>query len=304
MSDVRSSLLSLRARLAEPRALVLDGGLATELEARGFDLDDALWSARLLLEDPEALSDVHRAYVAAGAELVIAATYQASFEGFEARGVGRARAERLFLRAIRLARESGARYVAASIGPYGAAMANGSEYSGDYPGIDRAGLALWHRERFALLAASDADLLACETLPHGDEVRALVELASEHPERAVWFSFSCRDEHTLRDGTPVRELAAECAALPNAVAVGINCTAPRHVEGLVAELRSACELPIVVYPNSGEAYDVTTHSWSGERDVASLVQQSLRWRELGVQALGGCCRTDPEFVRSLSRALA
>lgn len=295
----RSGHPPLRERLLDARPLVLDGGLATELEARGHDLKDPLWSARLLLEGPEAIGEVHAAYVEAGAELVIAATYQASFAGFAARGVERPRAEGLFRLAVRLAQESGAPYVAASVGPYGAALADGSEYTGDYPGMDADSLEAWHRERFELLATSGADVLACETLPSGDEVRALARLARAHPDAPVWFSFSCRDGRSLRDGTSLREVAEVCASVASALAIGVNCTAPRHVEGALAELRAACDLPLVVYPNSGEDYDAGTHSWSGENDPGSFAEQARRWRELGAGLIGGCCRTGPEHVRAL-----
>ena len=298
---IRPSPIAARLRAAAP--LVLDGGLATELEARGFDLDDPLWSARLLIEAPEAVRDVHASYVAAGAELVIAATYQATFDGLAARGFTRGEAERLLRLAVELARESQASWVAASVGPYGAALANGAEYTGDYSGMDRAALRAWHAERFALLADTGADLLACETLPNIEEVRALAELAAAAPATDVWFSFSCRDGSTLRDGTPVRAAARACASLPNVVAVGVNCTAPRHVESLIDELRAENEKPIVVYPNSGEDYDPATHGWSGDVDLAALAGCARGWRARGAQAIGGCCRTRPDYVRALASVL-
>ena len=198
---------------------ILDGGLATELQARGFDLDDPLWSARVLIDQPDAIRDVHRAYVEAGADCVITATYQADLAAPDV-------TPELPQRAVTLAHESGARMVAASVGPYGAVLANGAEYTGDYPGMDVRTLVEWHEERFGILAASGADVLACETIPSADEAEALASLAERHPETPAWFSFSCRDGAHLRDGSPVREVAARCARVPNVVAIGMNCTAP------------------------------------------------------------------------------
>jgi len=275
---------------------ILDGGLATELEARGFDLDDPLWSARVLIENPDAIRDVHRAYVEAGADCVITATYQADPAAAEVTPA-------ILQRAVDLGRESGARIVAASIGPYGAALANGAEYTGDYPGMDSRALVKWHEERWALLAASGADLMACETIPSADEADALATLAERHPETRAWFSFSCRDGKHARDGSPIREIAARCARVPNVVAIGVNCTAPRFVDPLLDELRAASDVPAIVYPNSGEDYDAATKTWSGENDAAAFARLALGWRERGARFIGGCCRVGPDHIRALASAL-
>ena len=305
----KQAAASFRERLASDRPLVLDGGLATELEARGFDLADPLWSARFLVEAPEALSAVHREYVRAGAECVIAATYQATLEGFRKRGLSEEESRARFHLAARLARESGAAWIAASVSPYGATLADGSEYTGDYGGLDEATLRDAHATRFALLAETDVDVLACETLPNGTEARALVALAAEHPERSVWYSFSCKDGRHLRDGTPLREAARLCADAPNTAAIGINCTAPRYIEALLGELCAASELPIVVYPNSGEDYDLDRRAWRSAPDdipaqgVRRFAESALRWRAMGARLIGGCCRIGPEHIRGLAQAL-
>jgi homocysteine S-methyltransferase len=275
---------------------ILDGGLATELEARGFDLDDPLWSARVLIEHPDAIRDVHRAYVEAGADCVITATYQASLEAPEV-------TPGLLRRAVQLARESGARMVAASVGPYGAALANGAEYTGDYPGMDVAALAGWHEERFGILAASGADVLACETIPSADEAAALALLARQHPEIPAWFSFSCGDGAHLRDGSPIQKVAAECARVPNVIAIGVNCTAPRFVNPLLDALRAASAVPAIVYPNSGEDYDARAGTWRGESDVASFARRAVEWRDRGAQFIGGCCRVGPAHICGIRAAL-
>ena len=275
-------MTDLRQRIASGSPLLLDGGLATSLEARGFDLDHGLGSARLLDQDPGAILDVHRAFVAAGAECVITATYQAPASP----------TARLEL-AVRLARESGARFVAASIGPYGASLADGSEYTGDYPAVD---LRAWHERRFGFLAACDIDALACETIPNIEEATALAELVL--PEVPTWFSFSCRDGRHLRDGTPIRD--AVLIVAPMAVAVGVNCTAPRFVDSLIDEIRAATDKPIVVYPNSGEEYDAKTRSWSGK---STFLEHAAGWLDRGVRIIGGCCRVGPDAIRTLAERI-
>ena len=191
-----------------PGVVVLDGGLATELEARGADLGDELWSARLLIDDPASIVEVHRAYVDAGADVVIGASYQASYEGLAHRGIGRDAATALLARSVELAREGadGRALVAASVGPYGAVLANGAEYTGDYglgeTSIARSFLRDFHGPRAEALVAAGPDLLAIETIPSIVEAEALTEVLDDLPDVPAWVSFSCADASHLNDGTP------------------------------------------------------------------------------------------------------
>ncbi len=276
--------------LATREWILLDGGLATELEARGHDLSDRLWSARLLLDAPEEIRAVHRSYLAAGADCVVTSSYQASTA--ELRRCG-ADPRAVLLRSVALAK--GAPLVAAGVGPYGAALADGSEYTGRYPGMDEARLASWHEERFGILDESDADLLACETLPSLEEARALATLLHR---KHAWFSFACRDATSIADGTPIRDVARFLDPQPNVAAIGVNCTHPRHVNGLIDELRAATGKPIVVYPNSGEAWDARARQWRG--DASGLLDLAPAWLDRGARMLGGCCRVGPAQIRALA----
>lgn len=280
--------------------LVLDGGLATHLEALGADLSDELWSARLLLEDPDLIRRVHADYFAAGAQVATTAGYQASIPGFVRRGLDVAQAERLIRRSVELAAqardEAGGGLVAASVGPYGAYLANGAEYTGDYD-LDEEGLLAWHRPRWEILASSGPDLLACETIPSCAEARALARLLRETPSVKAWVSFSCRDGEHLNDGTPIREAAALFASDAQVVAVGVNCTAPRHIPSLVAALSGG--LPVVVYPNSGETWDAERRRWLGLADPAEYGQAAKEWERAGASLIGGCCRTTPEHIEQI-----
>ncbi len=302
--------------LAARGALILDGGLATELEARGHDLSDALWSARLLLDDPGAIRWLHRDYLEAGADCVITASYQATLQGFADRGLPAATAEELLRRAVALALEArdeflaeGSRregrlrpLVAASVGPYGAFLADGSEYRGDY-GVSETFLTDFHRRRWEVLATSGADLLACETLPSLVEARALLPLLAETPETWAWFSFSCRDGEHLSDGTPIEACARLLEGVARVAAIGVNCTAPRHIESLASRLRAVSSLPLVVYPNSGEVYDPATRRWQGERDAGEFAAACEIWQSAGATLIGGCCRTGPAHVRAIRHRL-
>jgi homocysteine S-methyltransferase len=269
---------------------ILDGGLATELEARGHDLSGSLWSARLLRDAPDAILAVHRAYVEAGADCVITASYQATLE--------RLQADELRL-SVELARAAKPRIVAASVGPYGAARADGSEYTGVY-GLDEEELLGWHAPRFEILDRSGADVLACETIPSLAEARALAQLLDRTP---GWFSFSCRDGERIADGTPIADCARHLDAFDGVAAIGVNCTPPRFVESLVTRIRSITEKAIVVYPNSGERWDAAGRRWTGSRDPGELAEMAVRWRDAGATMIGGCCRTGPAHIRALRARL-
>jgi homocysteine S-methyltransferase len=285
--------------------LVLDGGLSTQLEALGADLGDELWSARLLLEEPALIRSAHAAYFAAGADVATTASYQASFPGFARRGLDVAQAERLMRLSVELAAqardEAGGGLVAASVGPYGAYLANGAEYTGDYD-LDEDGLLVWHRPRWEVLASSEADLLACETIPSYPEARALARLLAETPAVKVWVSFSCRDAAHLNDGTPITEAAALFTGDSQVVAVGANCTAPRHIPDLIASLTG--RLPVVVYPNSGETWDAGRRRWTGSADPVEYGQAAKEWQAAGASLIGGCCRTTPEHIRQIRAHLS
>jgi homocysteine S-methyltransferase len=282
--------VTIEALLGEQGVVVLDGGLATELEARGQDLSDELWSARLLRDDPDAIRAVHRAYVEAGADCLVTASYQATLE--------RLPAEALRL-SVTLAREAKPRIVAASVGPYGAARADGSEYTGAYD-LDERGLRGWHAPRLEVLKGSGADRLACETIPSFPEARALARILGTTP---AWFSFSCRDGERICDGTPVETCAESLDRIDAVRAIGVNCTAPRFVLSLVTRIARVTRKPIVAYPNSGERWDPAKRCWTGTRDPEAFADLAARWRDAGATILGGCCRTGPAHVRALRARL-
>ena len=288
--------------------VILDGGLASELERRGHDLAHPLWSARLLMLQPEAVGDVHRAYLEAGADVITSAAYQASLPGFRAAGATPEEARELYLDSLRIARAARDafgdpdRLVAASLGPYGAFLADGSEYHGHY-GIPPGELEAFHRERIELLAhAADEgwgpDVVAVETLPSLAEALSVARILAGYPSLSAWFAFSCRGTATC-EGQPIDGAVRALEAFGGIVAVGINCTAPDDVPGLLARLQGATKRPLVVYPNSGEAWDPRAKCWSGDSVFADQLQAAREWIRMGVRLVGGCCRTTPEDVGRL-----
>jgi homocysteine S-methyltransferase len=290
--------------------VVLDGGLATELEKAGYDLDHPLWSARLLSERPEAIAAVHRAYLEAGADCITTASYQGTIEGFVRKGASPAEARRLLRGSVEIALHARGGFssrqprplVAASVGPYGAFLADGSEYTGAYD-LDLDGLLDFHRERMRLLLDPGPDLLACETVPSALEARALALLLADLPEARAWVSFSCRDGSLLRDGTSFVDAVRRVAAVPQVVAVGVNCTAPRFVEPLLRAAATVTDKPLVAYPNSGETYDARTKAWVGTSDPLDWGERARAWRAAGARLIGGCCRTGPDHIRAVRAAL-
>lgn len=292
--------------------VILDGGLATEYEARGCNLNDPLWSAKVLLEDRHLVKAVHLDFLEAGADCIASASYQASFPGLERRGLDHQRAAEVIRQSVRLAVEARDDFwgdgsdhpgrlrplVAASVGPYGAYLADGSEYTGDY-GVDRPALSTFHLERWHVLAESGADIMACETIPSALEAQILLELLRLTPDVYAWFSFSCRDEERISDGTPLVEVVSALEEEPRVAAVGINCTAPRFITGLIECVREVTGKPIVVYPNSGETYDAEGKCWQGETDPVNFGSASGEWVEAGATVVGGCCRTGPDHIRAI-----
>jgi len=302
----------IAAFLAARPLLILDGALATELERRGADLRDPLWSAKLIIDRPESIHAVHLDYYSAGADVATSATYQATFEGFARRGISREDATRLISNAISIAIAARDEFwsiesnrlgrvrplVAASVGPYGAMLADGSEYRGHYA-LSDAALQDFHRQRIQVLAESGADLLACETIPSLREALAITAVLEDFPSTAAWVSFSCRDGMTTCEGQPIDECAAELAGHAQIVAIGVNCTAPSYVRSLLQRMRNRTDKPLLAYPNSGEVYDAANKSWHGMPAALPFAEQARRWYDAGARLIGGCCRTTPADIRAI-----
>ena len=306
---------------ARRRPLIADGGLATALEARGHRLDTRLWSAELLVSNPDAIRRTHAEYLAAGADCISTASYQASFPGFRAQGYGDGEAAGFLELSVALAIEARDEYwaeradrtgrlrplVAASAGPYGAYLADGSEYGGRY-GVGPGVLDEFHRRRFRLFARSEADLILCETIPSGLEVEVVLGILAETPEAWAWMSFCCADGARLWDGTPVEEVARLCDRAERVAAVGVNCVAPAHVGELIGRIRGETGLPVIVYPNSGEVYDARTGTWhwpaGGAGGAGEPTLEARDWIARGAVGVGGCCRVGPAGIRALRRQVA
>ena len=293
--------------------LVIDGALATELERRGCDLKDDLWSAKILLEQPEIIKQVHLDYFRAGADCVITASYQATIDGFVKRGLNRNEAIELIQKSVKLAKEArdqfwaeeGNRagrskpFVAASVGPYGAFLADGSEYRGNY-GLSEKELMDFHRPRMKALIDAGADLLACETIPSLIEAQAIGKLLTDFPDTGAWISFSGQDEKHVSEGQVFSECVRQLRDHPQVAAIGINCTSPKYVPSLIRAAKQTTEKPVLVYPNSGETYNAEKNDWNGDPVLDSFGEQAREWYEAGARLIGGCCRTTPEDIRAIA----
>jgi len=255
--------VSLHDLLADGRRVQLDGGLSTALEELGADLDDPLWTARILRDDPGLVLAAHRAFVEAGAEIVISASYQAPDD--------------LLAESVRIARQAGV-LVAASVAPYGASLAGGQEYTGDYE--IPAG---WHERRVETLIAAGPDFLAIETQPRADEAAHIVSLVHDLD---CWVTFTCADGERTHHGERIED-AVRGVLAPPVAAVGVNCTAPEHVDELLNRIRTVTDLPLVAYPNAGRVYDAATKTWSGD---------DAHWSGDAAIA-GGCCGVGPANLK-------
>jgi homocysteine S-methyltransferase len=293
--------------------LLLDGGLSNELEKQGCDLNNKLWSANMLEANPEAIIQAHLSYLYAGAQCITTASYQASIPGFMALGYDRAKAESLIIKSVKLAEEAIQRYrgsgfngfeplIAASIGPYGAYLADGSEYHGNY-GISNESLKEFHLSRISILDGSNADFFACETIPSFQEAKVLTEILKK-TNKSAWISFSCKDEHHLNDSTLIEECVAFLEDHSNIFAIGVNCTPPKYVSGLIKTIKSGTKTKkIVVYPNSGEAYNATSKTWIGLSDPKLYFKMAKEWVQLGADIIGGCCRIGPDHIKQINETM-
>jgi homocysteine S-methyltransferase len=286
----------------------IDGGLSGELEKRGHDLADKLWSARLLRDAPEAIAQVHQDYVDAGGRVIITASYQASRQGFVATGMSVEQADDLMRLSITLAKEVASTspekvWVAASVGPYGAVLGGGQEYVGNY-GVAHADLVKFHRERIEVLASAKPDLFACETIPDLDEVRALLEVLADYPEIPAWITMSAQDGASTCAGQGIGHLAELVSAAPSVVAIGVNCTKPEYVTSLLKKLASKGDLPLVVYPNAGRVWDGENMCWIGQGHETLPTPTIAEWVKAGAALVGGCCGLGPSAIRQLDQDLS
>ncbi len=304
--------------LTQQEFIVLDGGLATELEAQGADLNHPLWSARVLVEAPHLIEEVNLEYLKAGADVVSTASYQATILGLmAASGVTAPQAEAILRRSVAIAQQARDRFwsdsqnrknrlkplVAASIGPYGAYLHDGSEYLGHY-GLSRMDLKDFHRARLAILLECSPDVIAFESFPSQVEAEAVLELLAEFPKATGWISFTCRNESAISEGTPFADAVALAASSPQIEAIGVNCVAPRLVEPLLKIAASVTDKPLAAYPNSGETFDPATCKWAQASELSTLENSVLDWYRAGARLIGGCCRTTPETIRFVRSALS
>jgi homocysteine S-methyltransferase len=302
----------IAAFLAHREVMILDGALATELERRGVALHDELWSARALIERPELIRAIHRDYFEAGADVALTASYQATFESLGRRGIDAAGTAQLLRDSVELARAARDEFwafepnrsgrlrplVAASVGPYGAMLADGSEYRGEY-GLSDTALKNFHRPRLRVLAHAGADLLACETIPSLREALALAQLLEEFPAASAWISFSCQDGERSCEGQRIGECVSQLNAYPQIRSVGVNCTHPQFITPLLEAMREHTDKPLLVYPNSGEHYDATAKRWCGQGAGSGFAELARGWHAAGARLIGGCCRTTPDDIRAI-----
>jgi homocysteine S-methyltransferase len=292
---------------------VLDGGMATELERKGFNLAGPLWSAHVLESSPEAIAAVHREYLEAGADCLLTASYQVSAEGFQEIGFAPQDAAKAAANALRasvtLAEKVRNEYqagsprqiwIAASLGPYGAMLHNGAEYHGNYD-CSFEDLVGFHSRRIAVLARTNADFLAFESIPSLEEAKAILAALQPYPDLGAYLSFTCRDRTHVSHGESLRACAELLDAQSQVIGIGVNCTAPELIGSLIGELAKVTSKPIIVYPNSGEQWDALHHCWQGDGQLQAFGALAELWRSAGAQWIGGCCRTGPEHVRAVAQ---
>ena len=291
--------------------IIIDGALASELQRRGCDLNDSLWSAKVLIEQPDLIRQVHYDYFKAGADCATTASYQASPLGFAKKGISLDESIKLIKKSVELAQQAKEQYltqigknkplfIAGSVGPYGAYLADGSEYTGNYQ-LSEEEFIEFHQIRIQALIDAKADILACETLPNFAEIKALVKVLKQYPTMTAWFSFTLKDANHLSDGTPLKEVIDYLNNVDQVVSVGINCIALEEVTAALTVLQTLTRKPLIVYPNSGEQYDPTTKQWhKNHQHNCTFKNQLPTWLKLGAKLIGGCCQTTPKDIEEIA----
>lgn len=300
--------------LEQKKHMIIDGALASELQRRGCDLNDSLWSAKVLIEQPELIQQVHYDYFKAGADCAITASYQATAMGFAQKGIELEESIKLIKTSVKLAQQAKMQYlndikqdkallIAGSVGPYGAYLANGSEYTGDYQ-LSESEFIAFHKDRVTALIDAGVDILACETMPSFLEIKALVKLIQQFPMVNCWFSLTLKDQQHISDGTPLTEVIEYLNSIEQIVSVGINCIALEKVTPALGVLSKLTSKPLIVYPNSGEEYDPTTKQWhKNHHHNCTFANQLDTWIKLGAKLIGGCCQTTPEDIVEIHQLL-
>ncbi|AXF84834.1 Homocysteine S-methyltransferase [Ephemeroptericola cinctiostellae] len=305
--------------LTHQRVIVIDGALGTELERKGCDLNDALWSSKVLIDNPDIVKDIHLSYLEAGADCITTSSYQSSIQGFMAHGFDAETAYALIRKSSEIAVEARDAFwsgltedertnrqkpmVIASLGPYGAYLADGSEFRGDYP-LDKQTMFDFYRPRIQALIEGGAEMLGCETLPSSEEALLVIELLkNEFPHVHAWFSFSAKDREHISNGETIESVIQAVAPHDAVIAIGINCTAPQYIDALIQRIATQTNKPIIVYPNSGETYDAEHKTWHDHSTHGEFATQAQTWFEHGARLIGGCCRTSPREIKDVAMRL-
>ncbi len=302
--------------LEKQKILLLDGALGTRLQEKGFDINDSLWSAKFLNENPKALQDIHTEYLNAGADCIITSTYQASIEGFVKKGFDEKTSRNLLILSINLAKEARDKFwkenrsqnrikplVAASIGPYGAYLADGSEYSGNYKISDEE-LKEFHKNRLKIVAKTNPDIFAVETIPSFKEAKIICELLKPYKDISSWISFSAKDSSFTNAGDDIETCAKYLDLQEHISAIGINCTSPQYISSLINKIKKSSSKNVVVYPNGGAKYNPITKQWeSSPTDEKEFAKMANLWKNEGANIIGGCCQTGPKEIKELRKTL-
>jgi homocysteine S-methyltransferase len=303
--------------LQKQKVFILDGALGTQIQRNGHDVNDSLWSAKFLNEDTSVIKEVHKQYLEAGADCIITSSYQASIEGFLKKGFSQEKAIELIKLSINIAKEARDEFweafenkqsrvkplVAASIGPYGAYLADGSEYTGDYKISDEE-LKSFHKKRLEIILETNPDILACETIPSFREAKIICDLLKYYPNTSSWITFSAKDENYTNTDDDIKECMAYLNQQEHISAVGINCTAPQYIPMLIENIKSVSSKTIVVYPNGGSKYNPITKVWEkGELSPQEYAKLSHLWYTKGAKIIGGCCETTPNEIECIRKTL-
>ena len=274
--------------------LLFDGGFGTMLQARGLSVPGKT-ADELCVTNPEAIADIHRAYVEAGAQVITTNTFNTSTRALAAQGLPYT-VEQIYAAAAQCARDGGAPYVAGDLGPIG-------EFVEPYGDVEEDEAYELFARNAQAAASAGCDLLVIETMMDLNEALLAVRAAGENCDLPIFATMSFMESgRTLFGVTP--EQAAAALVEAGASVVGMNCSVGPEQALPVAQAYAAAlgSTPLIVQPNAGLP-DMSTGEAMYNCPPEEFVAAVEALVDAGATVLGGCCGTTPDHIAAVAKML-
>lgn len=276
-------------QLLEKEFVILDGAMGTMLQARGLKMGET--PEVLNIEKPEMLTEIHREYIEAGADIVYANTFGANRYKLKKSGYSVGEIIKAGIKNARKACEGTNALVALDIGPIGQLL----EPTGTLTFEEAYDI---YKEQ--VISGQDSDLIVFETMTDLYELKAAVLAAKENSDKPIVCTMTFEENRRTFTGCSVSSMALTLEGL-GVDAIGVNCSlGPAELYPVIEELCNRTNLPVAVKPNAGLPDPVTNTYNVTPKEFAGLIEKLI---PLGVKFFGGCCGTNPEFISEVKNVL-